>query len=335
MGLHISALSYALPERIVSNEEIAAALGRWSAAEILAKTGIAQRHVVREGECASDLVVAAARQLLDMSLVNREEIDFLFLVTQSPDYYLPTTACLVQSRLALRNEIAAYDINLGCSGFVYALATANAWIEAGLGRCGLILTGDTYSRFIRPGDSATRPIFGDAGTATVVRAGSGAEHVDAFVFGTDGSGGERLLVHDGGLRHPVSADGGPHLSMDGASIFTFTLDAVPQAVAECLRRSKLDASQVDLFLLHQANAFMLRHLTDKMKLPPEKTPIRMEKCANTVSSTLPILLADLATEKTLRPNMKLMLVGFGVGFSWAACMLELGVQMPTAITPYS
>ena len=336
MSAYVTAAAYALPSRVIGNEEIASDLGRWSPEQLLAKTGIEERRSASESECASDFATAAALRLFEAGLVRPDEVEFLFFVTQSPDHLLPATACTIQNRLGLPTTTAAFDINQGCSGYVYALGVANGWIASGLGSRGLVLTGDTYTRYIRPHDAATRPLFGDAGTASIVEQSGDGGGLSAFVFGTDGSGAENLIVRTGALRAPTPCDGdqsGPHLFMDGAEVFAFTLKAVPAVVDNCLAAAGCELGDIDLFLMHQANGFMLSHLGRKIGIPRARLPIRMERCGNTVSSSIPILMADLATEGSLAPGMKLMLVGFGVGYSWAACVLELDDRPPTGLSP--
>ncbi len=335
MGTCISAVAFALPERRITNEEVARFV-RWTPEQILEKTGIAERRAVSDTECASDLAVAAAEALFGNQAARADRIDFLVFVSQGPDYLLPPTSCTLQARLGLPTGCATLDLSHGCSGYVYGLAVAHAWISAGFGERGLVLTGDTYTRFIRPEDTGTRPIFGDAGTASLVERIPTDEGLGAFVFGTDGTGADKLIVRVGGLRHPAGTPEGessPHLFMDGPSIFRFTLDAVPQAVADCLALKGCGLGDVDLYLMHQANQFMVRHLGDKIGIPPERIPIGLERVGNTVSSSIPILLADMCAAGAVRSGMRLMLVGFGVGFSWAACMLDIGQRVPQGVLP--
>lgn len=325
MGLSIRAIRYCLPEAVLSNEELASTLGRWNSDDIERKTGVAYRHIARGDQCASDLAHDAARLLLDETAVDADEIDFVFLVTQTPDYLLPTTACILQHRLGLSTEVAAFDINLGCSGFVYALAVARAWMASGFGARGLILTADTYTRFLAPDDASTRTLFGDAGAAVLVEWADSDADVGAFVFGTDGSGANALILDGSGCRMPAR---GPQdqgvIRMDGPSIFAFTLDTVPQAMEACATRFGRPLADFDMFCYHQANAFMISNLAQKSGIPREKAPLRMANRGNTVSSSIPILLADLMSEGAIQEDMTMMLIGFGVGLSWAVCALQTG-----------
>jgi 3-oxoacyl-[acyl-carrier-protein] synthase-3 len=331
----IGAIEYALPARSLSNEELAASPGGWTASRILQKTGIGSRRVAGPSECASDLAAAAAERLFDSGAVARRDVDFLLLCTQSPDYFLPTTACILQERLGLRTSVGALDFNLGCSGYVYGLGLAKGLIETGLARNVLLLTAETYSKFIHPDDRSVRTIFGDGAAATLVRAERGPRDlIGPFVFGTDGSGARNLIVPRGALRMPFDpkaeekqdASGNTrtenNLFMDGPEIFAFTLREVPRAVTELLSRANLQREAVDLFVLHQANAYMLEQLRRKMAIDPERFVVALESVGNTVSSTIPIALRTAMDDGRLKPGMRVALVGFGVGYSWGACTLE-------------
>ena len=322
----IETISSCFPETRVGNEELAGLGDGWTAEKIFQKTGIRTRAVVAEGECASDLAFGAAEKVLTAS--ERNEIDFLLLCTQSPDYPLPTTACLLQHRLGLRTDCGALDFNLGCSGYVYGLAVAQGLIEAAVARSILLLNADTYSRFLNAGDIATLSIFGDAGTATLIRADS-KQRVHSFVLGTDGSGAENLIHRKGGgrscLRDGQALGGAPGdewLRMNGPEIFNFTLKRVPELVSKVLAKAKLDRDDVDYFVFHQANRFMLEHLRRKLGIPEDRFAIELESCGNTVSASIPIALEAALAAGRIQSGMKVMLVGFGVGLSWGGCILE-------------
>lgn len=338
MHATIAAIEYHLPEDLLTNDQLASEFPDWSVEKIEEKTGIACRRIAGEGECSSDLAVAAAEKLFRRGDVRRNEIDYLLFCTQSPDYFLPTTACLLQSRLGLPNGIGAIDFNLGCSGYVYGLGLATALIEAGQARNVLLLTAETYSKFIHPGDKSVRTLFGDAGAATLIRgdAGCATPAIGPFVYGTDGRGAANLIVPMGGFRQPhcpgqlpeVDDQGNmrtrQNLYMNGAEIFRFTLESVPKSVHSLLARAEKTLADIDLFVFHQANRFMLEHLQRKMKIPPEKFYVSFKEYGNTVSSTIPIALADALAEGRMRSGDLVMLVGFGVGYSWGATLVRWG-----------
>lgn len=334
----IQAIATHLPERTLSNEELAAEFGnRWSAEKIHAKTGILTRGVAAPGECASDLGVAAAQKLLDGGAVAREDVDFLLFCTQSPDYFLPATACTMQSRLGLRSRCGALDFNQGCSGFVYGLSLAKGLIESGSAGNVLLVTAETYSKHIHPKDASTRVLFGDGAAAVLVGAQDAqVDRIGPFVFGTDGHGACELAVPAGAFRCPPgpetvieSADNDgnirtpQNLYMNGPEIFNFTLRTIPSLVSTLLHEAGLEKDAVDYYVFHQANRFMLEHLRRKIGIPDEKFCINLESYGNTVSATIPMALEIALARGDVRPGARVMVVGFGVGYSWAAALLSL------------
>ncbi len=334
MNAVLRAIEYYLPERVQTSAALAAEFPEWPVGKIEAKTGIAARHLAAEGECASDLAVAAARRLFAAG-VEPGALDYLLLCTQSPDYFLPTTACLLQQRLGLPTTTGALDFNLGCSGFVYGLGLAKGLIETGQARNVLLLTAETYSKHLHPRDKSVRTIFGDAAAAVLIRGETGAaDGIGPFVYGTDGAGAENLIVRTGGLRHPrrepstVHVDaagnvrGDDYLYMNGAEIFTFTLKAVPAVVRSLLERAGLGPGDIDRFVFHQANKYLLESLRQKLQIPADKFVLALDRCGNTVSSTIPIALKQAAEAGQLRAGARVMLVGFGVGYSWGAALLR-------------
>jgi len=314
------------PERCETNSDLLVAHPEWNLQEIEEKTGIRSRYIAAADETASDLAVHAAEKLFAEQAVDRSTIDFVLLCTQTPDYPLPTTACLLQQRLGLRVSCGALDFNLGCSGFVYGLALADGLIQSGAAKRILLLTAETYTKYIDADDRSLRTIFGDAAAATLIQA-SDERSLTAFQFGTDGSGGDTLLVGDGGARCADQAlkprnrkRWKSRLYMDGPSLMSFTVVAVPKLIDEILELAKLTTADIDVYLLHQATSKMLELLRTRLELDDRQLPIRLEHCGNTVSSTLPILINDLRSEGKLKPDANNILIGFGVGWSWAGCV---------------
>lgn len=314
-----------LPETVEDNEQLAVEFPSWDMDLIYAKTGIRSRRIAAPGECASDLGVAAAEKLFQQHDVDRETIDFLLFCTQTPDYPLPTTACLMQDRLGLPTSVGALDVNLGCSGFVYGLSLADGLIRSGAARRVLLVTAETYSRYIHPTDRSLRTIFGDGAAATLIEAAD-EPSFGSFVFGTDGRGADALMVTEGGARpehlalKPRKRKRWPSsLYMDGPELVRFTLEIVPSLIDQVLERAEWTRDQIDLYLMHQATWFMLEHLRARLELDPDLVPIDLEYCGNTVSSTIPLLMHDLRVSGRLRPGKRSLLIGFGVGFSWAGC----------------
>lgn len=330
----VSAISYALPERVVANDELQRENADWDMPRIAEKVGIASRHIAAPDETSADLAYAAGRKLLDGAGIDSASIDCLIFCTQTPDYVLPTTACLLQHRLGLGTHVAAFDFNQGCSGYIYGLAIAKGFLAAGLARNVLLLTGETYSKLIHPRDRTVRVLFGDAGSATLLTAEGGAR-VGAITLGTDGSGAENLIVPAGGFRRPrgggtadeVTDDIGctrtpEHLFMNGQAITTFALQRVPALIDSTLAQAGVAQGDVDRFVFHQANAFMNGRLRTRLKLPAEKVPNFIEGVGNTVVNTIPIVLREAGQE--FAPGERVLVVGFGVGYSWGAALLEWG-----------
>lgn len=324
----IGPIAVHLPERVETNDELQAQFPGWDIPLIHEKTGISRRHIAAEGECASDLGVAAANKLFVESDIDPGSIDFLLLCTQTPDYALPTTACLMQERLGLRTSVGAIDFNLGCSGFVYGLAMADGFIRGGMAKRVLLVTAETYSKYIDPTDRSLRTIFGDGAAATLIDARD-RPSLHAFQFGTDGRGADTLFVTGRAARDEAHGLKPRHrkrwpsaLYMDGASLMGFTVAAIPELVDNILREANLPRNDVNLFILHQATYKMLAQLRDRMGVEPARVPIVLENCGNTVSSTIPIVIDVLRKESRLPAGTRNLLVGFGVGWSWAGCVWD-------------
>jgi 3-oxoacyl-[acyl-carrier-protein] synthase-3 len=333
MKANIKAISYYLPEAILSNDLINQEFPEWDIEKISSKTGINSRHISADDEFSSDMAVKAATKLFAEHNIDKSTIDFLLFCTQSPDYFLPTTACILQERLGLNTTIGALDFNLGCSGFVYGLSLAKGLIAGGMAKNVLLITSETYSKFIHSKDKSNKTIFGDAAAATLISSEDGFCSLGNFIFGTDGKGAENLIVKQGGMRFPVLKDSedvvdefgnvrnDKNLYMNGTEIFNFTGEFVPKLTEGILEKSNLTKDNVDLFIFHQANKYMLNYLRKKIKIPEDKFFIAMEHCGNTVSSTIPIALYEAQKEGKISNCKNLILAGFGVGYSWAACNL--------------
>ncbi len=313
------------PERAETNDQLQQEFPNWDMDLIYSKTGIATRYIAAPGECASDLGVRAAEKLFSEHQIDPSSIDFLLFCTQTPDYPLPTTSCLMQTRLGLPCSAGALDFNLGCSGFVYGLALADGLIRVGPVRRVLLITAETYSKYIDSKDRSLRTIFSDGAAATLIEAAD-EPSLGSFVYGTDGEGGDTLLVAQGGARPPETALKPRHrkrwasqLYMDGPSLLGFTVHQVPQAIQRILETAGWRRDDVDLFLLHQATKKMLEQLQQRMHMGEARIPLLLKDCGNTVSSTVPILIDHLRGNGRLRPGSRCVLVGFGVGWSWAGC----------------
>ncbi len=322
----IGPISIHFPERCETNEQLHSQFPEWDIPAIAEKTGIQSRYIAAENETAADLAVKACEKLFASYGIDRQSIDFILLCTQTPDYPLPTTACLLQSRLDLRTNCGALDFNLGCSGFVYGLALADGLIQTGAARRVLLVTAETYSKYIDQEDRSLRTIFGDAAAATLIDA-SDTPTIEGIQFGTDGTGADTLLVADGGARANDEAIKPRHrkrwksrLYMDGPSLMSFTVVAIPKLIEEILEKARLSMDDIRLFLLHQATYKMLAQLQARLGVDDARLPICLTDCGNTVSSTLPILIDQMRRSGRIELDKPNMLVGFGVGWSWAGCV---------------
>jgi 3-oxoacyl-[acyl-carrier-protein] synthase-3 len=332
----IAAIATHVPDRVLSNEELAADFPDWPAEKILQKTGIRERRIAGPDETALDLATAACSALFTNEPELRGQVDFLILCTQAPDYVLPTSACLLQDRLGLKTEIGALDISLGCSGFVYGLSLAAGLIAGGMAQTVLLVTADTYSKYIHQYDKSVRTLFGDGAAATVIRRDdTGLASIGPFMFGTDGSGADRLIVPAGGFRRPRSKETAieaedrsgnirseDNLFMDGGAVLNFTLREVPRTFRRLLDQASLTPADLSAVILHQANKFMLDTLQKKLGLDDLMVPRRYEMIGNTVSSTIPFVLEQELKAGRLQVGSRAALFGFGVGLSWAAALVS-------------
>ncbi|MBU2494618.1 MAG: ketoacyl-ACP synthase III [Bacteroidetes bacterium] len=319
MGISIKAISYYLPENVLTNDDLSKQFPEWTIERITNKLGISKRHICSENETVSDMSVNASLKLFEEYNVSKNEIDYIILCTQSPDYYLPTTACVVQHRLGLKQNIGAIDFNLGCSGYIYGLGLSKALIQSNQANNVLLITSEAYSKHIKFDDKSNRSIFGDAATASLISNGDGK--IEDFDYGTDGGGSNNLIVKNGGLKFKKNNTEDDYLFMNGAKIFSFTLEKVPLVVKNILDKSKLSIEDIDLFIFHQANKFMLENLRKKLKISENKFYYFIENVGNTVSSTIPLALNDAYKNNRIKKNDKVMLVGFGVGYSWGGCII--------------
>jgi 3-oxoacyl-[acyl-carrier-protein] synthase III len=321
MKVKIDSNTYYLPEKKENNESLKLDNPDWDMSKISDKTGVFTRSISSANQTAVDLAFEAGSRLLNDSSCNKD-IDLVVLVTQSPDYVLPTSACILQDRLKLSKKCTAFDINLGCSGFIYALSIVGSLIESGVAKKGLILCSDTYTKYIDKSDRTCRPIFSDGASATLL-VGSDMDEIGPFVLGTDGSGYEKLIVKEGGARKPHISTNSRHgtLEMRGSDVFLFTLSSVPDCINELLDKSGLDIEDIDLFVFHQASKIVLENLVRIMSLDEDKVFSNLENVGNTVSASIPIALKDAETQGRLKSGDKVMLVGFGVGLSWGATLI--------------
>ncbi len=327
----IKALAYYLPEKVVTNEELVKEFPEWSVEKVAQKVGVDSRHLAAVDETAGDMAEKAARRLFEEYSIDPKSIDFLLLCTQSPDYFLPSTACILQNRLGIPTSAGAFDYNLGCSGCIYGMAMAKGLIAAGLAQNVLLLTAETYNKYLHPVDKSNRSIFGDGAAACLIST-EGFAQIGEFVLGTDGAGADNLIVKTGAARCKQATglsteDSEGHLwrddylYMNGGAIFNFTLDAVPAMMSQLLEKSGLNKDDIDYYVFHQANKFMLSTIRKVCALPKDKFYIDLTNVGNTVSSTILIGLKECLNNGSIQPGMKVMCCGFGVGLSWGGTVL--------------
>ena len=333
MGAYIRAISYYLPEETLTNEALATEFPEWDVDKVYNKVGVRTRHLAGDTETAGDLSEKAARKLFAEEGVNPSEIDFLLFCTESPDHFLPSTACILQDRLGIPTSAGALSYDLGCSGCVYGMAMAKGLIAAGLASNVLLLTAETYTKYLHPQDKSNRTIFGDGAAACLISKDKGLAEIKDFVLGTDGSGAANLMLHSGASRQPEktgveTTDDDGHVNredflyMNGSAIFNFTLETVPPLMKVLLTKSGLEKAEVDYFVFHQANKYMLSTLRKVCGIPSDRFYIDLEETGNTVSSTILIGLKECLKAGTIVPGMKVMVCGFGVGLSYGAGMLQ-------------
>lgn len=331
MNAYIKAISYYVPETIVSNADIVKDFPDWSEQKISVKIGINQRYISKE-LTAGDMAERAANKLFEEYNIDRSTIDAIILCTQSPDHFLPTTACLLQDKLNLPTNIAAFDFNLGCSGFVYGLGIAKGLISAGISKNILFLTSETYNKYIHSKDRGNRALFSDAAAATLIST-DGILNINEFVFGTDGKGAKNLIVENGCSRHPYKSgieidpenevlQSPDYLYMNGSEIFNFTLEAVPLLTEQVLKKNRLKKEDIDLFIFHQANKHMLKFIRQAISIPEDKFYMCLEDFGNTISSTIPIAIYHALVNKDIKSGNTIMIEGFGVGYSWGGVILS-------------
>ncbi len=337
MKAFIKSISYYLPEQVFTNDDFFMAFPESIAnKENLSKIGVNKRHIASDTELASDLAVKSALKLFDEHQINPNDIDFLLFCAQEFDYFTPTTACVIQNRLKLPTHCGALDFNLGCSGFVYGLAVAKGLIESvGMNNV-LLLTSSTLTRKLHPKDENLRYLFGDAACATLISSGNSNSCIHQFSFGTDGEGAEKIIVKDGGARNPINKESYHEIvneygnitskafvDMKGVSVFSFSIKTVPKLIYDLLQKNNKQINEIDLFIFHQANLFIIDTIRKKMDLPEEKVFNFMEEVGNTISSSIPIVLYEAIKCGKAKKGDTILLAGFGVGLSWGATIITL------------
>jgi 3-oxoacyl-[acyl-carrier-protein] synthase III len=345
IGIKIAGIASTIPSNIISSTQSTLLSGD-EIRKITDNLGFSQRRVVDENTCTSDLCFFAAEKLLQELDFSRDLIDGIIFVSQTPDHFIPATAFILHQRLNLPKTCFAFDVNLGCSGYVYGIWLASSLIQSGAKNV-LLLAGDTISKLVSSDDRSTAFVFGDAGSATLISSDQSNSKIHT-VIGSDGNGAKSLCVPDGAFRSkrfktPIDSSDvqnelekyNPYLFMDGSEVFAFTLREIPKMIKTLILRAETEISQVDGFFFHQANQFMLKHLAKRMGIPGDKVAIFLDGIGNTSSASIPVAITESRRQNPERIFGISVLAGFGVGWSWAGALLDLSgtVVMPTLEYP--
>jgi 3-oxoacyl-[acyl-carrier-protein] synthase-3 len=327
-------ISACVPKQIQENKDFSAFSSKEEAERFMLSTGIQRRRIAEKSVTTSDLCFEAAEKLiLDLNW-NKKDIDCLIFVSQTPDYIVPATSCILQNKLGLSEECYTLDISLGCSGWIYGLSVISNLMSTGSFKKGLLLSGDTLSKINSEKDKSTYPLFADAGTATALEYKINAPNMN-FIFSTDGSGYQAIIVPDGGNRNRVTPQSFDlekiedgiirsklHTVLNGMDVFAFCISKAPESVTKLLEHFSIDRDSIDYYLFHQANLFMNEKIRKKLKLPEEKVPYSLKDFGNTSSATIPLTMLTQLSNSLKNQDLKLIGCGFGVGLSWGSVFFE-------------
>lgn len=334
-NVRIDGIAACVPARIEENSKLEMFSSKDDFDKFVSMTGIERRHVVSNGICASDMCYEAAEKLIKDLNWEKSEINCLVFVSQTPDYKLPATSCVLQQRLGLSKECMSFDISLGCSGWVYGITVIASILSAGGNQKALLLVGDAVTTTKSPLDKSTYPLFGDAGTATALSYNPDASPIKSCLY-TDGGNYEAIMIEDGGARNPFNAESLEikefengikrnrlQSILDGSSVFTFGISKAPQCVNNLIENFEIDKDKVDYFVFHQANMLMNEKIRTKLKLPEEKVPYILTDYGNTSSTSIPLTMVLKLRKRLEESKNKMIACGFGVGLSWGSVYLEL------------
>jgi 3-oxoacyl-[acyl-carrier-protein] synthase III len=335
MRAKIEAIAYALPEQVVTNDQLRRENPDWDFAHLERRTGVLQRHIAGPEETAVDLAMRACGELQGAGLLDSQNIGAIIFCTETPDYHIPPNACLIHGRLEFPTSTMAFDLNLGCSGFVYGLSIAQSLLAVDATKRVLLLNGDTYSRLIHPGDRSTRCLFGDGASATVIAPAVGREGVLDIRLATAGHAHERFMVKAGGARKPRDATScvprrdrsgnlrsDETITMDGIGVLSFFNSALPAAVTDLLSSHRLTVDDIDLFVFHQASQVALESLERLLKISKEKMVYDLANTGNLVSASIPVAMKRCQDTGKLKAGSLVVLCGFGVGLSWGTALVR-------------
>jgi 3-oxoacyl-[acyl-carrier-protein] synthase-3 len=333
MSLIIESIEYYLPENIVTNADLQKENPDWNLEKITEKSGVYQRHIAGKKDTAYDLSIKACDKLFHT--YDKNNIDGIIYCTQSPDYIMPSNSFLLHKYFGLKDEIFAYDFNHACTGYIYCLAMANAFIKAGMAREILLVNADTYSKYINPKDRSTRVLFGDGAAATIVKESGSKRGIIDIDLSSSGSGYNKFWIPAGGLRLPKSDSTSVEMEddrgnirtqndieMDGFGVWSFINSVAPKQVSRLLKRNNVEKTNIDQFIFHQASKMTLESIMRVMRLNEEQVFINIHNIGNTVSASIPIALKDAIDQSKIDIGSTLILSGFGVGLSYGAILME-------------
>ena len=311
-GARIAAIGTCVPSRRFDNIEETSEFSKDEVRKVVGMAGVYSRRIADEKICGSDLCFEAARKIIDSLNWERDSIDGLIMVTQSPDYFLPSTSCIIHKHLDLSDECATFDVGLGCSGYPYGLWLAAMMINSGGLQRVLLLHGDTSSRFTDKSDRSVALLFGDSGSATAIEAVDRKKSKKWFFkLHTDGLGYQDMIIEGGGFRNRFSEDPQKHyVKMNGANVFNFTIKRLPPLIQATLDTAKTGAEDVDYFIFHQSNQFIIKHLLKKLKLPSEKAPMTLKEFGNTGGASIPLTITQGGLKRPVDRSLKMMLLGY-------------------------
>jgi 3-oxoacyl-[acyl-carrier-protein] synthase III len=340
MQVTITAMHYCVPQQRLTNDELADRFGERQLRSIVRMAGITERRVVSAGQTAADLAYLAAKRLLEARAIDPASIDLLIVATQTGDYQIPATACVLHGRLGLAERCAAFDVNLGCTSYPYTLSIAYSMLKAGVARRALVLNADALTTVIHPLDRGLVPLHGDGAVATLLEPTNAPGGLLGFILGTDGSGAQHLIIPAGGARLPRSAETrreftdesgivrtAEHLAMNGPAIFHFSVYKIPEVIQQALTQLELTVADLDLVILHQANKTMVDMIYRTLEIPPEKRFYFLEQVGNMSGASTPMVLAEAWRQGRLRPGSRTLLAAFGVGLSWGVTVIEWPEQL--------
>ena len=331
----ITDISCYFPNKILTNNELQNEFPSLKLPELTRLTGVSKRHICALEETSVDMAVAAADKLFTESSISKKDIDFIIFCSAGGDYITPASACIIHNKLNLPANCGAFDFNQGCTGYIYGLSMADSFISSGNAKNALLITSEAVTKTINKTDSSNRAIFGDAATASIITKKENSKSSSKFIFGTDGSKFDKIIIKYGGERFPLPKNAEQDITdnfgntknnanfyMDGSEVFNFSVSKAPELVSQLLLEANLDYSNIDFFIFHQANRIILETIGRKLKIPKHKLIIDIETTGNTVSSTIPIALHNAIKNDKISPGSTVLLAGFGVGFSWGGTIIE-------------